>query len=273
MTMRTLVRCGRRRGGARVIERDRAVPSRVADPAARNAAAANYRRLHARRSATAGAAGADLPHRRRSHHHRRRRRRRPRQPGGGPRRRRVLREDRRRGAPRRVGGAGEGGRRGREETGRRQERDVLHQQPHAAQRPADRHRRRSDAHPPGLGPADHGRGVAVSRSAEPARPGGVHRLPRAGPARQLHQRQAAAAAGDAGAHRPAAARDRRSVQHRRHRGAGDRRSRAISSRSPQVVIRECRCAEPPQRAQCERDIVTESGEIARRLREETPTSR
>ena len=40
----------------------------------------------------------------------------------------------------------------------------------------------------------------------------------------------------------------------------------------QVVIRECRVAEPSQRAQCERDIVTEAGEIARRLREETDES-
>ena len=40
----------------------------------------------------------------------------------------------------------------------------------------------------------------------------------------------------------------------------------------QVVIRECRVSEPSQRAQCERDIVTEASEIARRLREETDES-
>jgi len=40
----------------------------------------------------------------------------------------------------------------------------------------------------------------------------------------------------------------------------------------QVSIRECRSAEPTQRAQCERDIVTQSGEIARRLREEVDES-
>jgi VWFA-related protein len=40
----------------------------------------------------------------------------------------------------------------------------------------------------------------------------------------------------------------------------------------QVVIRECRSAEPAQRAQCERDIVTEAGEIARRMREEAEES-
>ena len=40
----------------------------------------------------------------------------------------------------------------------------------------------------------------------------------------------------------------------------------------QVVTRECRGSEPSQRAQCERDIVTEAGEIARRLREETDES-
>jgi len=52
---------------------------------------------------------------------------------------------------------------------------------------------------------------------------------------------------------------------------------AISNRRDQltlaqVVIRECRGSEPTQRAQCERDIVTEAGEIARRLREETDES-
>ncbi|HZI79333.1 MAG TPA: VWA domain-containing protein [Vicinamibacterales bacterium] len=40
----------------------------------------------------------------------------------------------------------------------------------------------------------------------------------------------------------------------------------------QVAIRECRSSDPMQRAQCERDIVTEAGEIARRLREETDES-
>ena len=153
-------------------------------------------------------------------------------------RRRVLREDRRRSPPRRVGRAREGGRRSREETGRRQERDLLHQQPHAAQRPTDRHRGRSDAHPPGLGPADHGRGVAVPRSPQPARPGGVHRLSRTGAARQLHHRQAETAAGDAGPDRPAAARDRRTAQHRRHRGDRDhgpaRSAHAGAGRHPRV---------------------------------------
>jgi VWFA-related protein len=40
----------------------------------------------------------------------------------------------------------------------------------------------------------------------------------------------------------------------------------------QVAIRECRSADPMQRANCERDIVTEAGEITRRLREETDES-
>src|ERR1051325_3434372 len=39
-----------------------------------------------------------------------------------------------------------------------------------------------------------------------------------------------------------------------------------------VSIRACPGSDPMQRAQCERDIVTESGEIARRLREETEES-
>ena len=39
-----------------------------------------------------------------------------------------------------------------------------------------------------------------------------------------------------------------------------------------MAIRECRGADPMQRAQCERDIVTEAGEITRRLREETEES-
>ena len=40
----------------------------------------------------------------------------------------------------------------------------------------------------------------------------------------------------------------------------------------QVAIRECRSSDPMQRAQCERDIVTEASEITRRLREETEES-
>jgi VWFA-related protein len=52
---------------------------------------------------------------------------------------------------------------------------------------------------------------------------------------------------------------------------------AISNRRDQLVlasvaIRECRSSDPMQRAQCERDIVTEAGEISRRLREETDES-
>lgn len=52
---------------------------------------------------------------------------------------------------------------------------------------------------------------------------------------------------------------------------------AISNRRDQLVlaqvaIRECRSSEPMQRAQCERDIATEAGEITRRLREETDES-
>jgi len=39
-----------------------------------------------------------------------------------------------------------------------------------------------------------------------------------------------------------------------------------------VAIRECHGSDPMQRAQCERDIVTEAGEITRRLREETEES-
>ena len=111
------------------------------------------------------------------------------------------------------------------EAARRQTADktetLLYQQPHARQRPPHRHRRRSDQHLARRAAADHGRGAAVPRSAEPARPGGVHRLSRAGPARELHHRQAEAAAGDAGADRPGAARAGGAAEHRRHRGAGD----------------------------------------------------
>ena len=52
---------------------------------------------------------------------------------------------------------------------------------------------------------------------------------------------------------------------------------AITNRRDQlmlaaVALRECHGSDPMQRAQCERDIVTESSEIARRLREETEES-
>ena len=148
--------------------------------------------------------------------------------GRGSPRARFRREDRRRGSPRRLRRTGQGRCRSGAEAGRRQERDVLHQQPDAAQRPADHPRRRSDQHQAGIAAADHGRRAAVPRSAEPARSGRVHHLSGARPARQLHQRQAASEAGDAGAHRPAAAHDRRSVQHRRVRSAWRSRRSAIS---------------------------------------------
>jgi len=52
---------------------------------------------------------------------------------------------------------------------------------------------------------------------------------------------------------------------------------AIANRRDQLVlatvaIRECRGSDPMQRAQCERDIVTEASEITRRVREETEES-
>jgi VWFA-related protein len=52
---------------------------------------------------------------------------------------------------------------------------------------------------------------------------------------------------------------------------------AITNRRDQLMlasvsIRECHTSEPMQRAQCERDIVSEAGEITRRLREETEES-
>jgi VWFA-related protein len=52
---------------------------------------------------------------------------------------------------------------------------------------------------------------------------------------------------------------------------------AITNRRDQIMLasvalRECHSSDPMQRAQCERDIVTESGEITRRLREETEES-
>ena len=52
---------------------------------------------------------------------------------------------------------------------------------------------------------------------------------------------------------------------------------AITDRRDQLMlatvsIRECHTSEPMQRAQCERDIVSEAGELTRRLREETEES-
>ena len=108
--------------------------------------------------------------------------------------------------------------------------------------------------------------------AQPARPGGLHRLSRARAARQLHQRQAETAPGDAGADRPAAARDRRAAQHRRHRGAGHHRPARSADARRRWSSASAAARNRSQRAQCERDIVTEAGEIARRLREETDES-
>ena len=117
------------------------------------------------------------------------------------------------------------------QTGRRQDRDLLHEQPHAAEGTADRHRRRSGEHPAGFAaPRPRCRG-AFPRHAEPARSDRVRRLPRAGTARELHQRQASPQAGDAGAGWPAAARHGRG----RTTSACPRRS-AIEERRDQIVL-------------------------------------
>ena len=148
-------------------------------PAAPPPAAAARTRTRARPGSRPRLAAAHVPHRRRSRHRGRGRGGLARQPGRGSSRARLRGEDRRPGAARRVGRAGQGGRREGAPPGRRQERDLLHQQPHAGQRPPHRHRRRSDQHLARRAAADHGRGAAVPRPAEPARPGGVHRLSRA----------------------------------------------------------------------------------------------
>ena len=61
------------------------------------------------------------------------------------------------------------------------------------------------------------------------------------------------------------------------RNIGVTEALAITNRRDQLVLRqvamrECRSTDPMQRAQCERDIVTEASEITRRLREETEES-
>jgi VWFA-related protein len=62
-----------------------------------------------------------------------------------------------------------------------------------------------------------------------------------------------------------------------NRNLGVTEALAITNRRDQLMLaqvanRECRGIDPMQRAQCERGIVTEAGEIVRRLREETDES-
>ncbi len=112
---------------------------------------------------------------------------------------------------------------------------------------------------------------SASSTAEPARSDRVRHLSRAGAAREFHQRQASPQAGDAGTGWPAAAHPARDVQHRRVRGDRHRRA-ARPDRPSAVVMRECRSSDPRQLAQCERDIVAESAQIARNSREDADLS-
>ncbi len=132
-------------------------------------------------------------------------RRSPRPTGRGSARTGVRREDRRRGSACRVRRTDQGRCRGCAEAGCRQDRELLYEQPDAAERTADHHRRRPGEHPTWLASSGARCRGSLPRHVEPARPGGVRRLPGARAARELHQRQAPPAARDAGAGRAAAA--------------------------------------------------------------------
>ena len=108
--------------------------------------------------------------------------------------------------------------------GCRQDRELLHEQPDAAERAADHHRCRPGQHPARIASPGPRRRRPLSRSPEPTRSGGVRCVPRARAARELHQRQAAPATSDAGAGRTAAASQGRHLQHRRVGSDFDRRA-------------------------------------------------